>query len=230
MKRTVRSAFLRVWRELRPIAIALAIIAPLRSAVADWNIVPSGSMEPTIVPAEYVWVNKLAYDLKLPFTTRHLTTWTDPVCGDVVVFYSPADGQRLVKRVIGLPRDTIELRQDRLWINGKPLEYAPWHTSQAVTADTTVFSRILAEERLPGRTHPVMILPTKSALRSFGPITVPPASYFVMGDNRDNSFDSRYFGAVSRDRIVGRATTVIASFDLSHLARPRFDRFFESLH
>ncbi|HEY1791482.1 MAG TPA: signal peptidase I [Opitutaceae bacterium] len=229
MNRSLKSFLLRHWRELRPVIIALAIAAPLRSAVADWNVVPTGSMEPTIVPAEYVWVDKLAYDLKVPFTTEHLATWGNPSRGDVIVFYSPADGTRLVKRVVGLPGDTVESRMDRLCINGAPLDYAPWHTSRAVTADRDGQPRILAQEGLPGRPHPITVLPARRARRNFGPVRVPAGSYFVMGDNRDNSFDSRYFGAVSRDRIVGRATRVIASFDLSHLARPRFDRFLSPL-
>jgi signal peptidase I len=92
------------WREwLRPLAFAVAIVFPLKSSLAEWNYVPSASMVPSLLPGDLVWVNKLAYDLKVPFTTRHLAEWGDPWRGEVAVFYSPADGTRLVKRVIGLP-------------------------------------------------------------------------------------------------------------------------------
>jgi signal peptidase I len=117
MKRIVN----KIWREwIRPFALVFIIVAPLKSAVADWNWVPTGSMKPSILEGELVFVNKLAYDLKVPFTTRHLSTWGDPLRGDVVVFYSPKDGIRLVKRVIGLPGDTVELRNGVLYLNGLP--------------------------------------------------------------------------------------------------------------
>ena len=86
--------------------------------MADWNDVPTGSMKPTILEGDRVFVNKLAYDLKVPFTTWHITEWSNPHCGDIVVFFSPKDGKRLVKRVIGLPGDTVELQNERLVING----------------------------------------------------------------------------------------------------------------
>ncbi|MCF7761763.1 MAG: signal peptidase I, partial [Cephaloticoccus sp.] len=115
----MKSFLHRLYREwLKPLAIILLIGSPLRSAVIDWNWVPTGSMKPTIVEGDLVLVNKLAYDLKVPFTTHHLASWADPARGDIVVCYSPADGKRLVKRVVGLPGDSIELRNETLIVNG----------------------------------------------------------------------------------------------------------------
>ena len=115
----------KIWRDwLRPFALVFVVIAPLKSAVADWNWVPTGSMKPSILEGELVFVNKLAYDLKVPFTTLHLSTWANPVRGDVVVFYSPQDGTRLVKRVVGLPGDTVTLKNDVLYLNGIPQQYS----------------------------------------------------------------------------------------------------------
>jgi len=146
---TSRSRLAHLWREwLRPLTLGVAIIFPIKSALADFNWVPSGSMEPTITPLEFVWINKLAYDLKVPFTSHHLAQWGDPQCGDVAVFFSPQDGGRLVKRVIGLPGDTIEMRDDRLILNGEPLN----HTDIARDTHAPV---ITANEQLPGRPHPV---------------------------------------------------------------------------
>jgi signal peptidase I len=216
------------WREwVRPLAIAAAIVLPLKSAVADWNYVPSGSMIPSILPGELVWINKLAYDLKVPFTTMHLSEWSNPRRGDVIVFYSPADGTRLVKRVIGLPGDVIESRNDRLLINGVPLDYAAFAGSTQPAGVPT--DAVLAQEQLAGRPHPVMTLPARQALRTFGPMRVPPGQYFAMGDNRDDSFDSRFYGCVERKRILGRATTVVASVDLDRYGNPRFGRFGETI-
>jgi signal peptidase I len=224
MKTSLRRYVGWFWREwLRPLALAAAIVFPLKSAVADWNYVPSGSMIPSILPGELVWINKLAYDLKVPFTTVHLAEWGNPQRGDVVVFYSPADGIRLVKRIVGLPGDVIESRDDHLFINGAPLAYAAFiGTAQRAGVPA---GALLAEERLVPRSHPVMELPNVPALRTFGPVRVPPGQYFAMGDNRDNSHDSRFFGCVTRDRILGRATTVVASVDLDRYGQPRFARF-----
>ena len=98
----------RWWkREIRPLLILALIMFSIRSSLADWNVVPSGSMQPTILVGDRVLVNKLAYDLKVPFTTWHIAEWSNPQRGDIVVFFSPKDGTRMVKRVIGLPGDTL---------------------------------------------------------------------------------------------------------------------------
>jgi len=231
MKPNPHPAILRLWREwIKPLLIGAVVILPLKSAVADWEWVPTGSMEPTIVPLEFVWVNKVAYDLKVPFTTRHLAEWGNPQRGDIAVFFSPADGIRLVKRVIGLPGDVIELRNELVLINGEPLHYAPWSGSTMTSDERGYRQSIFAEEDLPGRSHVVMILPRRlGVMRSFGPVQVPAGKYFMMGDNRDDSGDSRYFGFVARDQIVGQATRIVASFNMQHLALPRPSRFLQSI-
>jgi signal peptidase I len=226
-----RSRAHRWWRtELRSLVVLALVIFSVRSSLADWNDVPSGSMKPTILEGDRVYVNKLAYDLKVPFTTWHLAQWGDPQRGDIVVFYSPHDGKRLVKRVIGLPGDTIELRNEELILNGQPVQYQPFEgPSLAELSETERATHLFATEQLPGRSHAVAAWPAVSARRTFGPIRVPANQYFMMGDNRDDSFDSRYYGAVDRKRIVGRATMAVMSFDREHLWRPRWNRFFSLL-
>jgi signal peptidase I len=219
----------RVWwrKEIRPLLIMALVLFSIRSSLADWNSVPTGSMKPTILEGDRIFVNKLAYDLKVPFTTLHLAEWSAPNRGDIVVFYSPKDGTRLVKRAIGLPGDVIELRHDQLIINGESVNYKP--VRDELLRDVAAAERaqsVYASEELPGRTHVVAGIPAVPAMRDFGPYRVPDNCYFMMGDNRDNSFDSRYFGAVQRSQIVGRATAVVTSTDHWH---PRWDRFFSSL-
>src|SRR5271156_2613994 len=102
-------------REAKSLALMVLVLTAVRSAIADWNDVPSGSMNPTIVEGDRVFVNKVAYDLKVPFTTWHIAQWSNPKRGDIDVFFSPADGVRVVKRVIGLPGDRVELVNDRLF-------------------------------------------------------------------------------------------------------------------
>ena len=217
-------------KEIRPLLILALILFALRSSLADWNDVLSGSMRPTILEGDRIWVNKLAYDLKVPFTTWHLAEWGNPQRGDIAVFFSPHDGKRLVKRVIGLPGDTIELRNNQLVINGTPVAY------QSISEELLRYipaaereGRVFASEKLPGQAHAVGGYPAAPAPRNFAPIVVPQGEYFMMGDNRDDSFDSRFWGTVKREKIVGRATAVVLSFDKSNFWLPRWKRSFTPL-
>jgi signal peptidase I len=229
--KNIRARIGHWWRkEIRPLLILGLVVFSIRSSFADWNDVPTGSMKPTILEGDRIFINKLAYDLKVPFTTWHIAEWSNPQRGDIVVFYSPHDGQRLVKRVVGLPGDSVELRNNVLILNGQVVEYEPIATEllrDVASADRS--SHVFATEQLPGRTHSVAGYPSARALRDFGPIKVPEGQFFMMGDNRDDSFDSRYWGPVERKRIVGKATAVVISTDKSHHWKPRWTRFFTSL-
>src|SRR5262245_54978170 len=219
-----------LWREwIRPLVVIAAIVFPLKSAIADWNWVPTGSMKPTILEGDLVLVNKLAYDLKVPFTLHRLAHWHDPEQGDTVVSFSPHDGKRLVKRVIALPGDTLEMRNNVLLLNGKAMDYQALDIrpfSEEIYEDARA---VIAKESTDQRLHVVMALPSRPAMRSFPAIRIPEGKYFVMGDSRDNSFDSRYFGFVERKQIVGRSKRVLLSFDKNHHYVPRVKRFFSPL-
>jgi len=222
-----------LWKEwVRPLALPVLVISAAKSSFADINPVPSGSMKPTVLEGDVVFVNKLAYDLKVPYTTHQLARWGDPARGDIVVCFEPGKGTRLLKRVVAQPGDTVELRRDVLFLNGQRLAYSELPAGAAGVAALDPKERraaVFAREQLGRHPHAVMVLPQMPAMRSFGPYTVPAGSYFVMGDNRDNSEDSRYFGFVPRDQIVGQARGVFVSGDLAHWLRPRFERFFSRL-
>lgn len=225
-------ALKQLWRDwLRPLAVATAIICPIKSSLADYNFVPTGSMKPTILEGDLVFVNKLAYDLKIPFTTVHLAEWSEPSRGDIVVLFSPEDGLRLVKRIVAVPGDTVELRNNVLWINDHPARYSP--LTSGVIAGVSARERAAAKfatETVGKRSHAIMARPFFPSPRcSFPPLTLRAGEYFVMGDNRDNSKDSRYFGVVERRLIVGKANAVIASVDKNGSWLPRFGRFFSAL-
>jgi signal peptidase I len=205
------------------------IVFPLKSALADWNWVPSGSMKPTILEGDLVFVNKLAYDLKVPFTLQRLAKWDNPARGDIVVFFSPHDGMRLVKRVVAAPGDTIELRNNVLLLNGKAMAYESVNTKAYAKEIYEDARAVIAIEQGAGRSNLVMALPSRRAQRAFDSITVPPGKYFMMGDSRDNSFDSRFWGFVERKQIVGKANRVLLSFDKNHHYVPRLGRTFSSL-
>ena len=219
------------WREwVKPILIVVIVLGVLRSAVADWYDVPTGSMKPSILEGDRIFVNKLAYDLKLPFTKVRLARWSGPDRGDVVVFYAPHNETRMVKRVIGLPGDEIALRGNRLWVNGQAVEYEPLDpdiVSQLAEGERP--EHRYAAENLDGDAHPMMTTPRLKGKPFFGPVVVPEDHVLVMGDNRDASLDSRFWGFVHTDRILGRANRVVLSVDKERFYRPRWHRFFREL-
>ena len=212
------------------LVITILVVTSFRSAIADWNDVPTGSMKPTILEGDRIFVNKLAYDLKFPFTTWKLAQWDNPERGDIVVFFSPKDGKRLVKRVIGVPGDEIGMWKNQLILNGVPLKYTLLEQSfiQQLPPEQQK-THLFFEERLQERQHPVMFTPQHPSIISFKPIKIPEEHYFMMGDNRDNSADSRFFGFVERGQIVGRATNVVLSLDYDNYYLPRWQRFFSKL-
>jgi signal peptidase I len=215
----------KVIYEIRVFLLMILIVSSLRSALADWNDVPTGSMKPTIQEGDRVVVNKLAYDLKIPFTTINVFKWDDPKRGDIVVLFSPADGTRLVKRVVAVPGDQVEMRDNQLFVNGQPARQSPIEESDSPEQGKAY----VLDENLYGHTHRMMVTPDIPAVRSFGPVAVPEKHYFVLGDNRDNSNDSRFIGFIERRRIVGKAVAVAFSLDRANYFVPRFNRFFEGL-
>ena len=228
-KQRLQRAGKYLWREwIKPAAMVAVILFPLRSAIADWNWVPSGSMKPTILEGDLVLVNKLAYDLKVPFTLQRLGEWSNPERNDIVVFFSPHDGTRLVKRVVAIPGDTLEMRSNVLLLNGKPMDYDIVATEPYAREIYEDAQAVIAKEQGTDGSHLVMAFPSRGSKRSFPPITVPEGKYFAMGDSRDNSFDSRYFGFVERKQIIGRSQRVLVSLDKNHYYVPRLKRFFNA--
>jgi signal peptidase I len=195
-----------------------------RTAVADWNPVPTGSMRPTIVEGDVVFVNRLAYDLKLPLTDVSLARLGEPERGDIVTFSSPKDGTRLIKRLVAVPGDVVEMRQGALLINGAVADYRDRTTVVEPVGPGLQVDAIRATEQLDGRDHAVQYFTRHPHGRSFGPVTVPAEAYFMLGDSRDNSEDSRFIGFVPRPLLVGRAERILVSFDMTAYGLPRLDR------
>lgn len=163
-----------------------------RSSLADHYHVPSGSMRPSVEVGDRLVVNKLAFGLRVPWTSLYVWETDGPAHGDVVVLTSPEDGIVLLKRVVGLPGDQIEVRSGRLILNGAPVPIddsrEPWL------------------ERLEAGEHPVRI--TRHGGPAFGPRRLGPREYLVMGDNRGESRDGRIFGPVDRSALLGRAVGI----------------------
>ncbi|RDS80444.1 signal peptidase I [Dyella monticola] len=195
-----------------------------RSALADWNVVPTGSMQPTIQIGDRIVVNKTAYDIHLPFTDRSLVHLADPKRGDIVVLDSHAAHERLVKRVIGLPGDEVAMRDNVLFIDGRAATYAP-ATVTGIAQDLRDPARYEVEQWGPMRHLIRLSLYRPSDARNFGPVTIPAGQYLLLGDNRDDSYDSRYLGFFPRSEIVGRSRYVALSLNPDHDYLPRMQRF-----
>jgi signal peptidase I len=219
---------MRKWiRNNRGFLTFLLAFGLFRTAVADWNPVPSGSMRPTIQEGDVVFVDRLAYQLKVPLTNVVVARTGEPARGDIVTFYSPLDGTRLVKRLVALPGDRVEMRDKQLWINGVAASYQPLAHVVERAPDGTGIDALRLVETLGDRTRVVQWLrpPGASDRDRFGPLVIPADHYLMLGDNRDNSADSRWFGLVPRELLIGRADRILVSADIKGDWAPRFDRF-----
>lgn len=211
-----------IWRENRQFIFLLFTIIFFKSAIADLSSISGASMQPTLLDGDKVWVNKLAYDVKIPFTEFSLATVADPQRGDIVIIDSAAAHKRLVKRIVGIPGDTIYMQNNALVINGEAASYE-------VVSREDDFMIII--EELPEHSHQAKLSGSyiSRSTRSYGPVVVPPGQYFVLGDNRDNSADSRVYSFVPREEIIGRSSSVVFSLDRDKSYLPRADRFLSNL-
>jgi len=183
------------WREYgEALFIALVLALVIRAFLVQAFSIPSGSMQPTLLIGDYLLVNKFSYGIRNPLTNRVWISTGAPQRGDVAVFIFPQDRSKdYIKRVIGLPGDRIQIINKQVQINGKPVK-----TPEAVYDDPVVVP--------PPRG------PTDSSRDNLGPVVVPADSYFVMGDNRDHSYDSRFWGFVPMDNFLGKAFIIYFSW------------------
>ena len=192
-----KKGLLREYAESIAIAVLLALV--IRSYLVQAFKIPSGSMEDTLAIGDHLLVSKFMYGTKIPFVDKRVLTIRDPRQGDVIVFEYPEDPSKdFIKRVIGVPGDVVEGKEKKVYVNGKLYEN-PHEVHKE--------KDIIPKEMNPRDT--------------FGPITVPANSYFMMGDNRDRSYDSRFWKFVRRDQIKGLAFIKYWSWDREKL-RPRF--------
>lgn len=192
-----KKSIVREYAESIIIAVLLALV--IRTYLVQAFKIPSGSMEDTLAIGDHLLVNKFIYGTKIPFTKTSVVKIRDPRQGDVIVFEYPEDPSKdFIKRVVGTPGDVVEGKDKKVFVNGKPFEN-PHEVHKE-------------KEIIPKQMNP---------RDTFGPVTVPSNSYFVMGDNRDRSYDSRFWGFVSRDKIKGLAFIKYWSWDREKF-RPRF--------
>ena len=211
------------WQENRQFFAILFCIVFFKSAIADLSSISGASMLPTLLDGDKVWVNKLAYDVKIPFTEISLTKLADPKQGDIVIVDSKMANKRLIKRIIGVPQDTIYMQNNALVINGVAIDYDILSSKNNST---------IIKEHLPHRTHQARLSQRflNRNSRSYGPVIVPADEYFVLGDNRDNSADSRIYSFIPRGEIIGRSSSVVFSLDGDNYYLPRTERFLAELN
>jgi len=219
-------------RKHRGFVAFLLLFGLFRTAVADWNPIPSGSMRPTLLEGDVVFVNRLAFDLKVPLTDIIVAHLGEPERGDIVTFSSPKGGTRLIKRLVAVPGDTVQMRDKILVVNGRAARYESIGTAIEQLSPGTRIRALRLNERIGSSQHVVQWLrmPGGSEDDTFGPVVVPAGHYLMLGDNRDDSADSRYFGLVPRALLIGRAVAILASADIKGHWALRLGRFGERLN
>ena len=220
----------KMWREYRGFMLFLGLMLLFRSALADWNYVPSSSMNPTLYAGDRVLVDKRAYSLRVPFTLREVARWATPRRGDVITFDSPADGVNLIKRVVAVAGDEVAMSGNQLILNGVPQPRALEDAQRWVPSELGWMKEEIWRETLDGQVIEVARLPDLNHLTGFAPVRVPEGHVMVMGDSRDNSRDSRFIGFIDVRRVTGKAVRVVLSHDPDHLYVPRANRWWLPLH
>ncbi|MGO4220843.1 signal peptidase I [Lysobacter sp. TAF61] len=193
----------------------LAVVLILRSFVAEPFRIPSNSMMPTLLTGDFILVNKFTYGLRLPINNHKFVALGEPARGDVVVFRPPHHpDQDWIKRVVGLPGDRVGYHDNQVTVNGKVLSYVPVGVYQGIGNGTEMTGAEELREDLLGREHSVLERTNLPFLdQGEGDWVVPPGHYFVMGDNRDNSEDSRYWGFLPEQNLRGKAFLIWMNFD-----------------
>jgi signal peptidase I len=197
------------WEWTKSFLIAFGLFLIIRTFLVEAFRIPTGSMENTLLVGDFLLVNKAVFGARVPFTRARTPTLAEPARADIVVFVPPHDSDKTyVKRLIGMPGDTLEMRQGALMLNGRDVHEQ--YVRRDDTADAFASGMFWQCEYAPAELPADRCRPTRD---TWGPVVVPAQHYFVMGDNRNDSEDSRYWGFVHRDGIRGRPLLIYYSFD-----------------
>ncbi len=188
------------------------IVLILRAFLLEPFRIPSGSMMPTLLVGDFILVNKYNYGIRLPVINTKVIDIGSPARGDIVVFRYPEDPSiPYIKRVVGVPGDQISYYGKKLYINGEPADQTMIGPYQGTGAGSNMTGAYLLKETMPDLEHQILIMPERGSLEA--DLVVPEGNYFVLGDNRDNSKDSRYWGLVPDENLIGRAFMIWMNWD-----------------
>jgi signal peptidase I len=212
-----------LWRNNKGFVLFIGLMFVFRSAIADWNLVPSSSMNPTLVAGDRVVVNKLAYSLRVPFTLHQITRWSSPSRGDVITFDSPRDNVNLIKRVVAVQGDVVQMEDNTVIVNGNPIERSLVEESRLIPTEAGLLNAEIWSEQIGGKRIEVARIAQQNRFRDFAAVQVPAGYVLVLGDSRDNSNDSRFIGFIDVERVTGQAVRVAMSHnpDAWYLPRPQ---------
>lgn len=208
-----KKSFYKEWIE--PFLIAAVVALFIRQFVVEAFKIPSGSMIPTLTIGDHLLVNKFIYGPRIPFTDSRIFSWKEPKRGDIIVFkYPENEDKNFIKRVVGVSGDKVQIINGKLFLNDQPVSLTPEGTAAEAGQKSGIEGRSprLFDEQLGTVTHRIQYLVDQSQ-KNEGPWLVPKESVFVMGDNRDNSQDSRFWGFVKYNKILGRALIIYWSWD-----------------
>lgn len=208
---------------------ALLLVLIIRSFIVQPYRVPTGSLEPTVMPGDFILVQQYAYGLRLPVTQKKIYATGEPKRGDIALFYYPEDtAVRFVKRVVGLPGDHVVYKDKVLTVNGKEMLQSVVGPDLSEEPGELPQPVIRKHEVLDGVSHNIFVSKDRGWFQNVD-VVVPPGHYFMMGDNRDFSADSRYWGFVPEQYLIGKAFAIWLSWD-SNKSRPRWNRMFTGVH
>ncbi len=199
-----------LWENVKQIGLAVILALIIKTSIVEAYKIPTASMEDTLLVGDFLLANKFVYGAQLPLVNWHLPGFSDPERGDIVIFIFPGDqnGTKYIKRCVGTPGDTIEVKNKSLFVNGERFP----DQDRAKFSDTTRFGKVNIRPRGPGG---------QNSRDNFGPYVVPEESYFMMGDNRDNSYDSRFWGPVPSQLIMGQAMAIHWSWNDDEYPSPK---------
>jgi signal peptidase I len=231
-----RSLVMWIWDWTKSIVVALVVWFFLRTFLVEAFRIPSGSMENTLLIGDFLFVNKALYGAEVPLIHSRLPAVREPKRDDILVFDSvEEEGLKVVKRLIGMPGDTLSMENGELFRNGQRVNEPYAVHSDPTRSEDPIQRAKMREWQLPHLVHrdPSAYQPD---LQEWGPIVVPPDSFFMMGDNRDSSYDGRYWGFLPRKNVRGKPLVVYFSYDpsswraLPFLTAVRWSRLFSSPH
>ena len=209
----------KVRENIEALVVAIILALFIRTFIIQAFKIPSGSMLDTLQIGDHILVNKFIYGIKIPFIHKTLIPIKDPKKGDIIVFIYPIDKRDFIKRVIAVGGDTLEIKDKKIYINGEWTGEKKYERFESPDIIPSIIARDKFEEiwlDQLNRFGDLESMDSRFIKDNFGPITIPKGKLFVMGDNRDNSHDSRFWGFVPLDAVLGKAVIIYWSWDSEH--------------